>query len=162
MDTEFTDFPGVGYDFVSNKFGKDYTCHNMISIALYGGSEELTFYGELSDYPKYYSSDFVKMHVEPLLTGPVYDTEGMRNCLRSFLYQFADQGVELMYDSGYDWDLFNNLMREVIPFVRGRNVAGRIDREKFEAFFVANPEKINHHALWDTQAQYVSYDPNLK
>ena len=164
MDTEFTDFPGVSYDFMSNKFGKDYKCHNMISIAMYGGSDELSFYGELSDYPSYYSSDFVKLHVEPYLgwyPDRVMDTEDLRTALVAFLMQFEDQGVELLFDSNYDWDLFNKLMVVPIAHVRGRNINGLIDRDKFKAFFAGDSSQVQHHALCDVQAQYVAYDESL-
>lgn len=164
MDTEFTDFPGISYDFMLNQFGKDMSKHNMISIALYGGSEESMFYGELSDYPSYHSSEFVKLHVEPYLgwyPDRVMDRESLRIALVEFLNQFIDQGIELMFDSSYDWALFNELMVVPLPHVKGRNIAGMIDREKFKSFFAGDSSQVQHHALCDVRAQYVSFDESL-
>lgn len=163
LDTEFTDFPWTTYNFDHQEVSLDFSHHHLMSMAFYGGSDDTTFYGELTDFPLEVMSGFVKMNVRPLMDRSAfleYDTSGLRSAVGKFLYQFEDQGVELLFDSHYDWDFFNKLMIDPIPFVVGRNIEGRIDRKKFRQFFKDNRKLKNHHALHDTMAQHHSYDPN--
>jgi hypothetical protein len=130
----------------------------LISMGIYGGSDHI-FYGEVSDYDRSKSSEFVKIHIDPLLgvdSTVIWTRLEFRSKLLAFLTRYISEGVCICFDYSGDWFLFNQLLGCDLHYVYGRNVNQFINPSLVDSY-ILNHNLVIHHALSDAKANHYGY-----
>jgi hypothetical protein len=157
LDTEFTDF--VAQRLIS------------VGIVCADGAE---FYVELTDFPKYVCSDFVKQTVLPLLQGGKYATTeiGAAIALGNWLDD-RPEPLEFVVDYTPDYELVIDLLRGTVnptPKIKFLHTLFGMERGPYETYKAAKAEFYArhtqiHHALVDARAMKYAVEqacPSLK
>jgi len=168
IDTEFTEFQNMG----------------LISLGLVAENGQ-KFYLENKDYKKEWCSDFVKIHILPLLYGKEYakSEDEIAQLFKAWVESFQES-VLIVGDYAGDWKILERLMGNNAPsnlqgfinvfnllaheladklnvqsLVRHEKLAQEVDlqfRQTIQKWFVKN-KKMPHHALDDALSNIEGY-----